>query len=259
MPGEYARTGFPETARHADRRREPRRVLEVEIVAVQEILRQPRQIEPQRPAVTEIDDRRRHHARHEEAQRNGIRFGARAGAVGRQYRELGLADAGMVARVVAEVPDPGDDPGEADETDDHEGAAPRDHRYQSNDDGRSSGVTKARKGMSDPLGKATPPGPRPVRHRTRRRRKGRSLAETKQEPQRDERPEALDETRQEGRRRPDRAADPEGQARPEAVADPTPDDLKHRIGIAERGKNLAVVRRRELELIAEYAGRRQDV
>src|SRR5260221_7515090 len=174
MPGEYARTGFPETARHADRRREPRRVLEVEIVAVQEILRQPRQIEPQRPAVTEIDDRRRHHARHEKAPRNGIRLRARAGAIDREYRELGLADAGMVARVVAEIPDPGDDPGEADEADDHEGAAPRDHRYQSNEENRSGGDAKARKGKRDPLGKATPPGTRPVSHRKRRRPKGTS-------------------------------------------------------------------------------------
>src|SRR5437879_5119989 len=102
----------------------------------------------------------------------------------------------MVARIVAEIPDPGDNPGEAGET---------------NDDGRSGGVAKAREGVRYPLGEAAPPGPRPVRHRTRRRGKGRSLAETKQEPQRDERPEALDETGQDGRRRPDRAADPKGQ------------------------------------------------
>src|SRR5713101_7702668 len=113
--------------------------------------------------------------------------------------------------------------------------------------------------MRDPLGEAAPAGPRPVRHRTRRRRKGRSLAETKHESQRDERPEALDESGQDGRRRPDRAADPKGQTRPEAVADPASNDLKHRIGIAKRSENLAVVRRRELELIAEYAGRRRDV
>src|SRR5712692_7031506 len=62
---DHAAHGVADDAREQHRRGEQRRALEVEVVRVLQIERDPAQIEPESPAVAEIDDGGGHHARYQ--------------------------------------------------------------------------------------------------------------------------------------------------------------------------------------------------
>ena len=60
-----AADGVAEHAARGDDRRGPRRARQAQMMTLLEELRDPAQEQPEGPAVAEIDDRRRHHARHQ--------------------------------------------------------------------------------------------------------------------------------------------------------------------------------------------------
>src|SRR6185437_15761264 len=99
----------------------------------------------------------------------------------RQRRALGLGHLRMAARIVAEEPAPQRDPGEADDADDDEGAAPRDERDQVDDDERRRGVAEAGEAVSDALRIAPIALRDPARHGTCRRREGGAFADAEQQ------------------------------------------------------------------------------
>ena len=230
---------------------EERRLPQLVVVLVQEVRRQPRQIQPQRPAVAEVHDRHRQHPAREPPPGHPWARGGRGEAAIRQALELVTCDAGMVGRQIPVVPDPHDHPHETAAAEHDEGAAPRHERDQPRDDGWRDEVAETCEGVREALREAAAIGRRPALHRSRRDRKRCAFADPEHHPHQKEHHQAAGGAGENCGGGPDHAADEEGQARAETIADPAAEHLEEQVRIAERGEDQPEPRVRQRQLTSD--------
>ena len=230
---------------------EERRLPQLVVVLVQEVRRQPRQIQPQRPAVAEVHDRHRQHPAREPPPGHPWARGGRGEAAIRQALELVTCDAGMVGRQIPVVPDPYDHPHETAAAEHDEGAAPRHERDQPRDDGWRDEVAETCEGVREALCEAAAIGRRPALHRSRRDRKRCAFADPEHHPHQKEHHQAAGGAGENCGGGPDHAADEEGQARAETIADPAAEHLEEQVRIAERGEDQPEPRVRQRQLTSD--------
>ncbi len=168
-------------------------------------------------------------------------------------------DRRMLFRVIAEIPEPDQHPGEADDTDDDEGKAPAERHHQQRDDRRRDRGAKAGEGMGQPLRIAALLLGHPALHGPCRGREGRALAETEQQAEQEERTEATDEAGADGRRRPDQPTPEQAPPRPEPVGNPAAANLEQQIRIGEGREDQAEFRVRKMQVVLDTAGGRADI
>ena len=187
----------PEHAADRGEAGEQRVLLQLEVEAVGEQRRHPGQVDPEQPAVAEVDEGQRGEPPDQRAPRRRRALARRLVAVD-ELLELLRPDRLVVGRPVAEPghPDGGPDHGQG--AGGEEGAAPAEPRDQPGDDQRADGVGQPAGGVHDALAEAAAVRRQPHRHRAGAGRERRALRQPEQAA---------------GEHQPDQPADEAGQRR----------------------------------------------
>ena len=113
--------------------------------------------------------------------------------------------------------------------------------------------------MREALGEAAALRRRPALHRAGRDRERGALADAEEQADHVQREKAAGQAGEDRRRRPDQPADEERAPRAPLVADPAAENLKHRVGDAERADHLSELAVREAEILADVSARRREI
>ncbi len=218
---------------------------------MQEVVGQPAQQHPQRPAIAEIGRRDRQKADHQRTPRN-VGLGL-ADPGGRQFRQGPGGHVGMGLRVVAIGPEPESAPDQTEGPIHEEGAAPAEPADQDGDHRRRRGVAQTGAGMGEALGEAALHIGQPGLDRARGGGEARPLSDADHQTAAIEEPDAVGEAGQDRRRRPDQPAGQQGAARAEFVGDRSAEELDDQIGNGEGREDLAELR------VGEREGRLDDI
>src|SRR5262245_32643291 len=131
---------------------------------VPEIERNPVEVGPEAPAIAEIGERHRSNAGDERPPRN-TRTLSRCAR--RQPREFVMSDGTMILRIVAEIPEPDENPDETEKAEDYERSAPSHGENKGCDQRGREEIAEAGSRMRDSLAEAEALRLHPVAHGTR--------------------------------------------------------------------------------------------
>ncbi len=235
-----------------------RRVVEVQVVAVQEKLRYPGEKKPQRPAVAEIDHRHRKHAAGQPEKRDALGLMVRARTLPGKCFQLGRSDPGMIRGFVAEIRSPHHGPAQAQRSQDDERSAPRHQRNQSGDQRRSERISEPRRGMRDSLREAALGLRHPCRHGARSRGQS-GYSDAKHHAAEQHGRQAVGQAHEHRGCRPDDREHRQRQARSKSVTHPAADDLKYKVRISKSGEDQPHLSIVQMQFVFEDGGRGADV